>query len=258
MNNQNLDVKNKNRIHLLDFLRGTAIFVMIVTHLIFDIAYLFDSKWAQVSFDFIEKYASIFSAIFVGVSGVCAALGRDPAKRGATVFLYGCLVTVVTAVFMPDIIILNDVLILLGFCMLTYSVTEKFLKKIPKIAGIILFLFLFVISWNVGEGYFGIEGLFKIQINPYFYEVDWLYPLGIHSDKFMSGNYYPIFPWIFLFMACSYIGRHIKEKGAPDFAKVNFCPPINFLGRHSLIIYLLHQPIFFGILWVIGETVLRG
>ena len=249
-----LEVKEqgKKRIHLLDILRGAAIIVMLVDHIVFDIAFLFDSLWAAQAYDAIAKIAFIFSGTFVSVSGVCAALGRNTALRGAQLTLMGVGITLFTAFFMPELIILNDVLVLLGFCMLAYAVLDKYLEKLPYWLGITLFLIIFVITYNIEDGYIGIKGLLTLNLNEQLYTVDWLYPFGIHSDKFVSANYYPIFPWIFLFMAASYVGKLIKKNGAPSFAYKNFAPPVAFCGRNSLIIYIVHQPVLYGIIWVLS------
>ena len=188
-----LEVKEqgKKRIHLLDILRGAAIIVMLVDHIVFDIAFLFDSLWAAQAYDAIAKIAFIFSGTFVSVSGVCAALGRNTALRGAQLTLMGVGITLFTAFFMPELIILNDVLVLLGFCMLAYAVLDKYLEKLPYWLGITLFLIIFVITYNIEDGYIGIKGLLTLNLNEQLYTVDWLYPFGIHSDKFVSANYYP-------------------------------------------------------------------
>ena len=70
---------------------------------------------------------------------------------------------------------------------------------------------------------------------------------------FHSSDYFPLIPWMFLYL-CGYflwraVGhrRRVMEKLKPGFA------PLAFLGRHSLLIYLLHQPVLMGVFLLLGK-----
>ena len=70
------------------------------------------------------------------------------------------------------------------------------------------------------------------------------------SPGFISGDYYPIIPFIFMYLA-GYFAAHIAQgigKTAPSWAYANPLPALASLGRHALPFYLLHQPIILGIL----------
>lgn len=73
---------------------------------------------------------------------------------------------------------------------------------------------------------------------------------GISEPWFISGDYYPIIPFIFMYLA-GYFAAHIAQgidKTVPSWAYANPLPALASLGRHALPFYLLHQPIILGIL----------
>lgn len=72
----------------------------------------------------------------------------------------------------------------------------------------------------------------------------------ILSYKPVSGDYYPIIPFFFMYLA-GYFAAHIAQgidKTIPSWAYANPIPALASLGRHALPFYLLHQPIILGIL----------
>ena len=69
-----------------------------------------------------------------------------------------------------------------------------------------------------------------------------------------SADYYPLMPWIFLFFVGTFLGRFFKNGTAPKFFKADVLQPIGFIGRHTLIIYLLHQPIIYGAMYLFFEV----
>ena len=69
-------------------------------------------------------------------------------------------------------------------------------------------------------------------------------------------DYMPLFPWLGVFLIGCVIGRTLyKEKktlfGGRGKVMTAIARPVEFIGRHSLIIYLAHQPVIYGILYVI-------
>lgn len=67
---------------------------------------------------------------------------------------------------------------------------------------------------------------------------------------FYSTDYFALLPWLFLFWAgyflCGIVGRQRMEP-----LRRSVCPPLGWLGRHSLLLYLLHQPVIYGVLLVV-------
>jgi uncharacterized membrane protein len=77
-------------------------------------------------------------------------------------------------------------------------------------------------------------------------------PLGIVSDNFYSIDYFPVFPWISLIFGGAFSARLFEHYKVLVNPKV--LPRIKILekvGQKSLIIYLVHQPILLGVIYLI-------
>jgi uncharacterized membrane protein len=83
----------------------------------------------------------------------------------------------------------------------------------------------------------------------------WLLPLGFQPQEFASFDYFPILPSFGVVLLGIALGNWLYSKGkrAFDFSEgknaIAKCPA--FFGRHSLIIYLLHQPVIIAVLLLI-------
>jgi uncharacterized membrane protein len=86
----------------------------------------------------------------------------------------------------------------------------------------------------------------------------WLLPLGIHPPTFWSVDYEPIFPWLGIVLIGMGLGEYLYPEGLRSFTLPQIpemvVRPLAFLGRHSLIIYLIHQPIIILIIAAVTGT----
>lgn len=250
MNSRAAEVK-KERVHIFDGLRGLALLIMIAHHTLFDMFFIFGFKASEAAFTAVNSFVWIAQYLFVIISGACVVFGSSPEKRGTQLFVIGVLITFFTMVFMPSQLIICDVLCLLGFCMMVYSIVKKVILKIPALVAVPVFLLLFAVTYNIGKGYLGFNNFLRININPEFYTSDALCFFGFHTMTFFSANYWPVFPMIFLFFASVYLGKAAKDKKLAGVCYKRLCPPLEFFGRHSLAVYILHQPLIYGILLLI-------
>ncbi|MBQ6431753.1 MAG: DUF1624 domain-containing protein [Oscillospiraceae bacterium] len=232
----------KKRVWELDALRGLCIIGMIVVHLFYDIGAFTDKgidlpKW----FYLIKNYGHI---LFVLISGICATLTtHSTLKRGLVVFGCGLLVSYVT-MFMEYVIggfsglhIWFGILHMLGLCMLLYPV----FRKLPFWA-----LALFGAAF-IALGYW---------MDTLTVPVDYLFPLGLRSGTFYVGSdYFAIFPGFGWFLIGAAVGKTAYRKKESLLPKVNpdffLLRGLRFIGRHSLLIYLLHQPFLFAITFIL-------
>ena len=83
--------------------------------------------------------------------------------------------------------------------------------------------------------------------------------LGFYPVGFFSTDYFPLTPWLFLFWAGFYL-HHLAERTAQSLRPLrrSVCPPLGWLGRNSLMLYLLHQPVIYGVLTVVFLLLRRG
>ena len=227
----------KNRIWELDAFRGLCILGMVIVHFIFDLTELYSIiRWdAPDLFYFVLSWGGM---LFVLLSGICATLGSRSFRRGIIVFGCGMLCTAVTAgmyrlhLAESYIIIRFGVLHCLGLCMILWAV----FKKLP--------------TWALA-----VTGAIFIALGFWFLsfwvKTEWLFPLGLVTWKFSSADYFPLFPNLGYFLVGSVLGRTLYRNKQSLLPRVNAQSPVlrflGFCGRHSLFIYLLHQPVLSGL-----------
>ena len=236
---------SKPRIWELDALRGVCILCVIVVHFLFDLSFFGGLNLTLPAwYVFIQEYGG---AIFVVLSGVCVTLGSKSVRRGLIVFACGMLITAVTygmyrlGMSGADVVVKFGVLHLLGVCMLVYPA----FKKLPPAALALLGLAIAI------TGY-AIRGVVVPQ--------HWLFPLGLTYEGFTSSDYFPLFPQLGYFLIGAAIGktayREKKTLLPGSFQKTGIARFFCWCGRQSLFIYLLHQPIVYGLLEFV--LLLRG
>ena len=239
------------RIALIDEVRGFSILCMVVYHLFYDLVYIFSVPIPIFTSPLINGLQEIFAGLFILISGASCAFSRNNLKRGIFCFSFGMILTAATFFFMPDELIVFGILHLLGMSMILYAISRKLLAKIPAAAAIPLFVFLFAVSYDVSYGFLGIYKVFTISLPSALYRTNYLAPLGFINAAFFSSDYFPLLPWLFLFIAGSYIGKLFKKMPPDSFAARSHVPLLSFVGRNTFIIYLVHQPIILGILYII-------
>lgn len=244
---------NYKRYAGLDCLRGLNLISMILYHGTWDLVYMFGMDWNWFRSNPAYFWQQSICWLFILLSGFCWNFGRKKWKRGLTVFLAGLLVTVVTKVFMPDSVIIFGVLTLLGSCMLLMIPVSKWLSRWNDIAGVVVSFALFVITRNVNRGYLGFEGWNLIPLPEEWYANDITTYFGFMKPGFFSTDYFSIVPWFFLFVTGYFLYGIFMENNLLDKTEGSKCRWLEWMGRHSLWIYMLHQPVIYGILYLIRK-----
>ena len=234
----------KNRIWELDALRGICILGMIVVHFVFDL-----NEFAGLGltmpgcFNFCQRYGHI---LFILISGICVTLASRSFRRGVIVFGAGLLITGVT-LFMVYVLKFNrslsiyfGILHLLGLCMILFPL----FRRLPVWALAVL-----------GAGFVAL-GVWLAALEPVAVSFPsaqglLLGAIGIRPAGFYSGDYFPIFPNLGWFLLGAVLGRTAYRRRESLLPKVNadffLLRFFRFCGRHSLWIYLLHQPVLAGL-----------
>lgn len=236
----------QERFLLLDTLRGFTLLGMILYHFLWDWVYIarIPLAWYHGTGAYIWQQS--ICQTFILLSGFCWSFGRHPLKRGLIVFWSGGIITLVTMLLMPENLVLFGVLTLIGSCMILMLPLDSILKKINKppilVALFATALLLFIVMHPAWRGYpeYSKGNLFTAY-------------LGFPAKEFYSTDYFPLLPWFFLFVAGYLLHKISLCLGwlkAP-FLKKNLLPPLTFMGRHSLLIYMLHQPVLYGITMLI-------
>ena len=238
----------KKRLHFLDTLRGFTLINMIAFHGLWNLVYLFGVKadWYVGMPGYLWQQWICWT--FICLSGFCWSFSRNPLKRGLTVFGGGAVVTAVTCLVMPESRIVFGVLTCIGSCMLLMIPVAKLSKKLPAALGLAVSFGLFLLLRNIPSGSLGFESLALCRLPGALYRNLLTAYLGFPDPGFFSTDYFPLLPWFFLFAAGHFLHRLLEEK---DLNQRLFAtkpvPLLNWLGRHSFVVYLLHQPVLYGL-----------
>ena len=234
----------KKRIWEIDALRGLGMLGVIAIHATYDLIYLF-GVWQPKDttlFDFGQDWGGV---IFLFLSGICVTLGSRSVRRGIMVFGCGMLITAVTlGMYLLNfagrgIIIYFGVLHCLGVCMLLWPLFRKCPVWLLAALGVI---FAGVgLYWKFAD----------LRVETY-----WLTILGLPDYRFSSSDYFPLLPNFGYFLIGTVLGKTLYKKKESLLPMVNdrnlLLRPLCFIGRNSLLIYLLHQPIIAAIIAVIA------
>lgn len=252
MSSKSAEDKRKPRYGILDGMRGLVLCSMIIYHGCWDLVYIFhmDFSWYQSRGAYVWQQSICWTFIFL--SGFCWSLGKKPFKRGMTVFGAGVLVTLVTCLFMPQDRVVFGVLTLIGSCMLLMLPMEKLVKKIPPKTGIFFSFLLFLLTRNINNGYLGFEEIRLARVPEQWYQGLIAAYLGLPFPGFFSTDYFSLIPWLFLFISGYFLyGIFYDHNGMENNLWKKEIPFFSFLGRKSLLIYMLHQPVIYLLLSLI-------
>lgn len=241
----------RKRYELLDSLRGLVLISMILYHGIWDLVYLFGRKWSWYHGTEAYIWQQSICKTFILLSGFCWSMGKEPLKRGLVVFGGGMIITLATMLFMPESRVIFGVLTLIGSCMLLMIPLDRILKKLSPAVGLMGSLLLFVLTRNINDRYLGFEGFNLMPLPDTLYHGLFMTYLGFPYRGFYSTDYFSLFPWLFLFCAGYFLYHLLQSKRCAILWEKVFVRgfyPLSFMGKHSLIIYMLHQPVIYGVL----------
>lgn len=243
-----MENQTSRRIHMLDVIRGAAIILVVVYHLLYNLEWIFSLHIPAFHTGFADFLHFCLLATIIIVSGMCTGFSRNIFRRGSLLLVAGTAITMFTSVFLPGQQIVFGVLSFFGTMMILYGFIGKYLKKLPWKAVFVGSILLVLAFKNLpDEGV--IHLLFTdISISGGINQSAYLYPLGILRADFYSTDYFPLLPWGFIFLAGTALGVPVLGRKLPEKFYTANVPFLSFCGRHSLLIYLVHQPILFGIM----------
>lgn len=258
-------VRNRSlrpRYVLLDALRGICVVSMALYHGLYDLFIIkgYPAPWYRGWQGYLWQQSICWCFIFL--SGMCWQLSRAHVRRGVLLVICGAAVTLVTRLVMPEQQIHFGILTLLGLSCLLLNLLvllgEKLGKKLPPGVGFFSALLLFFLLRNLPRGSLGFEGLAILRLPEGLYRWDILAVLGLPSPSFYSSDYFPLIPWFFLYLAGYFAWSLIARSGellaflkGPQDHLPALLRAFAFLGRHSLLIYLAHQPLLMAVFWFV-------
>ena len=230
----------KQRIWELDVARGVCLIFMFYCHFVYDLTVLFQFTTINDGglFQWTTNYTGI---LFITISGICATLGKHPIKRGLTVLGGGMIVSLVTyGMYLlgfanKGIVIYFGILHCIGICMLLWPIFKKlpFWVLIPMGLAVICMKDL-------------VQGVYADTLL--------LLPLGIYPRAFATSDYFPLLPCLGYFLIGGGLGQILYKNKKSLLPQIRIFPfnALGFMGRHSLIIYLVHQPVLTGLIFIIS------
>ncbi len=246
--------KIASRIRYIDCFRGLAIVNMIIYHLLYDLKYIFllDLPFFTIPSWFV--YQQYIGMSFIFISGVSANYSKRLLKNGLKLLAISMVITIITAYISRDLVIYFGVLHFLSIGMLVLYFYKKFDSMKSQQFYNYTFLCSLIIFILIYRSVLLKDGLYNF-LYVYLSKLPLSFVLGFPDKAFHSADYYPLIPWLFL-MISGYIFAKTKYHTALEncFRRVRFFDKVKFLeymGRHSLVIYLSHQIVLYLLIYLV-------
>ena len=231
----------------MDAARGVAIVMMVVYHLTYDLE-TFGGYDIESTSGFWARFADATASAFLFLVGVSLAISYSRAgarrglfgkylRRGLRIFAYGMALTVVLYVLGVGIVAfgilhLIGVSIILAYPLLRY-----------RFANLILGLSIIVVGWY-------------LRVQDVSSESPWLLAFGVVPENLPMPDYRPLLPWFGVVLLGLFVGNVVYGGGKRPEGFPRKAPPVARplvpLGRNSLFIYLVHQPLLLALLAGLG------
>lgn len=223
------------RFPILDAWRSLAVILMILYHFLYDL-YIFGvisgPQLFSTPLNILERF---ICSSFIFLAGASARFSRNNLRHGLTVLAAAVLVEAGAAIAGQTI--RWGVLMLLGSSMVFWHFLGPLLQKmkpvdlVPACIGCYIFTNWWTKASTVSVG--------------------WLYPLGFTAPGFFSADYFPLLPWFFLFLIGTAFGGWCLDHRYNRVLTKPLPVAATWPGRRSLIIYVLHQPVLYGVCYLI-------
>ena len=236
------------RFHGIDALRGLALVHMVLYHLLYDINTVYGLQAQWINTPFVRFWQQCICWSFILIAGFSWEWGRKHnLRRGLKLTLYGILISLLSVILLPNHAIWFGILNFLGAAILLHIVLAPLTNRLSPLAGVILALALHFLLRDIQLGIIGPGwDLPNVLYTTYLGA-----PLGLPPVYFTSTDYFPILSWYPVFLCGTYLYRLFLQ--CPDCqrrARIHI-PVLSGLGRHSIAVYLIHQPILLLICYLL-------
>ncbi len=227
-----------SRILGLDAARGVAIIAMVAYHFCFDLRYFgithadfeHDPRWLTARSLILGSFMLI-----AGISLVLASRNVDANRRWlahvAKIAVAALLATAASAAMFPQSFIWFGALHAIAVSLL---VARPFVSR-PALAAVVGVIVL----------------LAGVTLDHPVFDSRVLGWIGFMTAKPMTEDYVPLFPWAGVLLLGIAVGDRLLRVQFAPLAVLGRSPCwLRFIGRHSLVIYLVHQPLLIGLVWL--------
>ena len=140
----------------------------------------------------------------------------------------------------------------MGIACLLAGLLRPVLERVMPACGALVALFFFLLTRGVGRGWLGFLGHPLVYLPEGLYQTAFLYPLGFPGPGFFSSDYFPLLPWFFLFLLGFFLWPMVQGMDVLEWPQQP--NPISWAGRRTVWIYLAHQPVLYGICWMLERV----
>jgi uncharacterized membrane protein len=228
------------RIDGVDALRGLAVIAMVAYHFAFDLAYF---RFTAQNFHrdpFWLHSRTIILSSFLLIAGVSLVLAhRSPQGRGRFLRHVGVIAACAVAVTAGSYLMFPRSFIWFG---VLHAIAVSLLLARPLVARPYLALAIGIVVVLAGN----------LVASPAFDSraLGWI---GFATTKPITEDYVPLFPWTGVVLVGIAAGHALAARNFAWIAPLGRLPAlVRWLGRHSLAVYMTHQPLLLGLLWIVA------
>lgn len=230
------------RVRLFDALRGLSVASMVGFHLCYDLRYLagMSLPWFQGTFQ--DVWRASISWVFLLLAGVMSSYTRSNYRRAAKYSAFALAIFVVTTIAAVDDPISFGIIFCMAACTVAAAMLGS-LDALPRgpVAGLACII-AFLALLRLPSGYLDL-GFARVMLPRALYATPWLSWLGLPGPGFVSGDYYPLLPYLFMYLAGASVGPALREAFTSGRLRDFGLRPLEWLGRHALLVYAAHQPV---------------
>lgn len=234
---------------MLDAVRGFSVISMILFHLCYDLTVIYGLSLPWFTDPLQSIWRASIAWVFIFLAGVCFRLSRSNIRRAALYAFTAVALWLTTSLIAIDAPIRFGIIHCLATCtFITWLLHQCDLLPTGLIVSIIFFC-LFLLFIPVTKGYIGFYP-FYITLPTSWYEPSFLFWLGFARSDFISGDYYPILPFLLLYFS-GYSAFDPLNTFLHKFLVKPKCTALRWIGRHALSLYIIHQPCLLMLLWIL-------
>ncbi len=237
---------SRPRIFVLDIARVAALLAMAVFHFVFDLEIFGYVDPGTTGAGFWRGLAIASAGSFVFLAGVGLWLSHANgirwtafSKRLAIILAAAALVSVATYIAFPDAFVFFGILHSIALC----SVLGLAALRLPIVVILLVTVAVFFAPDFVSSPAFN---------------APWLWWTGLQTIPLSTVDYEPIFPWFAAFLAglaAAKLASHLGYWEKLSTTKTSRTMRVfGFFGRHTLVVYLVHQPILISIVWAATQV----
>ncbi|NOZ36458.1 MAG: DUF1624 domain-containing protein [Gammaproteobacteria bacterium] len=241
-----LSSATSQRYPIIDVLRGLAILMMFSYHFSFDLTYFGFMQQDFYHNPFWLNYRTLIVSLFLSLVGVSLSLAtrhgfktRAYFRRLGLLIFFASLVSIVTYIQFSDRMIFFGILHFIA---------------LASVLGLV-FIRFYWLNLVLGTGLI----ILGNQVQNAVFNQPWLQWIGLMTHKPFTEDYVPLLPWFGVVLLGIFVGKLVFQKQPQAWlqnwqSQHPLMRTLSFGGKHSLLIYMLHQPVFMGLLYLVSLT----